>query len=79
MNIFLYSSASRNIILYIHQCYVPWLFCRLTKEFTIYSSIIQLNTSVVTNEYFVVSCSVDLIIEHSIDQNIDESCNLVLI
>jgi hypothetical protein len=67
MNIFVYSSIPRNIKNYIHRCYVPRCFHRLIEEFTVSSSVIQLYSSVVTNEFFVVSCSACLnekMIEH---------------
>jgi hypothetical protein len=50
MNIFLYSLVPKNIKNYIHRCYVSRCFHRLTKEFTLYSSVLQLYSSVVTDE-----------------------------
>jgi hypothetical protein len=55
--IFLYFSVLRSIIIYIHRCYVPQLFRWLTKKFNIYFLIIQLNSSILTDEYFMISCS----------------------
>jgi hypothetical protein len=59
-NILLYSSVPRNIIYYICRHYVPWLFHRLTKEFTLNLSVSLVNSSVVTDEYIVVSYCVYL-------------------
>jgi hypothetical protein len=56
-NIFLYSSVSRNIKNYIHRCYITQYIHWLTEEFIIYSSLLQVYSSVVTNEYIVDSCS----------------------
>jgi hypothetical protein len=47
---------------YIHQCYVPRLFCWLTKEFTLNLSVSYVNSSVVTDECIIVSCSVELLL-----------------
>jgi hypothetical protein len=50
MNIPLHSSVPTNIVYYIRRCCISQGFCRLTDKFT-------LNSSVQTDEYFVVSCS----------------------
>jgi hypothetical protein len=45
----------------IHRCYIPQLLRRLTKEYNLFSSVIQLHSSVITDEYVLVSCSVYLV------------------
>jgi hypothetical protein len=57
MNIFLYSFVLRNIKNYIHRRYVPRWFHWLTEEFNLYSLVLQLYSSVLTDECFIVSCS----------------------
>jgi hypothetical protein len=57
INILLYSSIPRNIMTYIHRCYIPCLFHRLTKELILYPSVLEVYSSVVNNKYFMVSCS----------------------
>jgi hypothetical protein len=42
---------------YILQHYIPQLFCRLTKEYKLYSSVIELCSSVITEERVLVFCS----------------------
>jgi hypothetical protein len=56
-NILLYSSVPRNIVPHIRQRYIPRLFHRLTEEYDLYFSVMQLNLSVITDEYVLVSCS----------------------
>jgi hypothetical protein len=56
MNILLYSSVPRNIITYSRWRYIPQLFRQLTEEYNLYSSVIQLNSSIITDEYVVLSC-----------------------
>jgi hypothetical protein len=58
MNIFLYFSAPKNIKNYIRRCYIPLRFHRLTDEFILYFLVIQLYSTVETDEFLVVSCSV---------------------
>jgi hypothetical protein len=43
-----------NIVAYIHRCYIP----RLTEEYNIYSSVMKVCSSVITDERSCVSCSV---------------------
>jgi hypothetical protein len=50
MNIPLHSSVSVKIVYYIRRRCICQCFCRLTDKFT-------LNSSVPTDEYFIVSCS----------------------
>jgi hypothetical protein len=50
MNIPLHSWVPTNIVYYIHRCCISQGFCRLSDKFT-------LNSSVQTDEYFIVSCS----------------------
>jgi hypothetical protein len=49
-NIPLHSSVPTNIVYYIRRRCISQGFCRLTDKFT-------LNSSVQTDEYFIVSCS----------------------
>jgi hypothetical protein len=53
----IYSSVPRNIDNYIRWRYIPRCFHRLTEEFTLYSLVIQLYSSVVIDKCFIVSCS----------------------
>jgi hypothetical protein len=46
-----------NIVLYIHQCYIPRLLHWLAEEYNLYFSVIELRSSVITDEPFCVSCS----------------------
>jgi hypothetical protein len=41
---------------YSHWRYIPQLFRQLTEEYNLYSSVIQLNSSIITDEYVVLSC-----------------------
>jgi hypothetical protein len=42
---------------YIFRCYIPRLFHRLTEEYKLCSSIIELHSSVITEERVLVSYS----------------------
>jgi hypothetical protein len=45
-------------VTYIHQRYIPQLLSWLTAECNLYSSVIELRSSVTTEECILVSCSV---------------------
>jgi hypothetical protein len=38
-------------MVYIRRCYIPHLFHQLIEKYNIYSSVIQLNSSVIIDEY----------------------------
>jgi hypothetical protein len=46
-----------NIGAYIHWRYIPQFLCRLTEEYNVYSSVMKVCSSVVTDERSCVSCS----------------------
>jgi hypothetical protein len=50
---------------YICRCYIPHLLRRLTEEYNLYSSVIQLHSSIIADEYVMVSYSVGNISESS--------------
>jgi hypothetical protein len=50
MNILLYFSVPRNIIAYICQRYIPRLLYRLIGEYNLYFLVIQLCSSIITDE-----------------------------
>jgi hypothetical protein len=52
------SSVPMNIGSYIHWSYIPRLFERLTEEYNVYSSVMKVCSSVITDKHFDVSCSV---------------------
>jgi hypothetical protein len=58
MIILLHSSVPRNTVAYIRWWYIPRLLHLLTEEYNIYSSVIQLRSSVITEEHILVSCCV---------------------
>jgi hypothetical protein len=47
-----------NIGAYIHQCYIPRFLHRLTKEYNVYSLVMKVYSSVITDEHSCVSYSV---------------------
>jgi hypothetical protein len=53
--ILLYSLVPRNIVTYIYRCYIPRLLSQLTVEYTLYSSVIELCSSTITEEHILVS------------------------
>jgi hypothetical protein len=57
MNILLYFSVPRNIVAYIHRCYISRLFRRLTEEYKLRSLVIEVRSSVITEERILVSYS----------------------
>jgi hypothetical protein len=46
-----------NIIAYIHRRYIPRLLRRLIEEYNLHLSVIEVRSSVIINERFLVSCS----------------------
>jgi hypothetical protein len=46
-----------NIVAYIRRCYIPRLLHRLTEKYNVYSSVMKVCSSVITDERVCVSCS----------------------
>jgi hypothetical protein len=43
----------------IHRRYIPWLLHQLIEEYNIYSSVMKVYLSVITDERVCVSCNVE--------------------
>jgi hypothetical protein len=52
--IIIYSSVLRNIVVYIRWRYIPRLLRWLTEEYKLYSSVIELCSSVITEERILI-------------------------
>jgi hypothetical protein len=57
MNILVYSSVPMNIVAYIRGRYIHRLLRQLTEEYKLRSSVIELCSSVITEERVMVSYS----------------------
>jgi hypothetical protein len=44
-------------VTYIHRHYISRLLHRLTEEYSLYSSVIELRSSVITEKRILISCS----------------------
>jgi hypothetical protein len=50
-------TCNREIYFYIRQSYIPQLLHRLTEEYNVYSSVMNVCLSVITDECSCVFCS----------------------
>jgi hypothetical protein len=53
-----------NIVAYICRRYIPWFLHWLTEEYDVYSSVMKVCSSVITDEHVCVSCSDSSRYEH---------------